>query len=67
MCAQVLHPAIENLFQHDIWAEWDNDLKLTTWQDNDFRAFAQKAEHWRVERSAIASAKQEALRNAAPQ
>lgn len=67
MCAQVLHPAIEDLFKHEAWALWDNDLKLTTWQDNDFRAFTQKAEQWRVERTAISSAKQEALRNAGSQ
>jgi len=64
---QVLHPAIEDLFKHDVWAQWDNDLKLTTWQDNEFRTYTQKAEHWQVQRAAIASAKQETLSSAALQ
>ncbi len=63
----MLHPAIEDLFKHDVWAQWDNDLKLTTWQDNEFRAYIQKAEQWQVQRAAIASAKQEQLSSAALQ
>ncbi|KAL0045471.1 hypothetical protein WJX82_007559 [Trebouxia sp. C0006] len=64
---QVLHPAIEDLFKHEVWAQWDNDLKRTTWQDNDFTTYIQKAEHWQVQRAAIASAKQEQLSSAAVQ
>ncbi|KAL0039788.1 hypothetical protein WJX77_008016 [Trebouxia sp. C0004] len=64
---QVLHPAIEDLFKHDVWAQWDNDLKLTTWQDNEFSTYIQKAEHWQVQRAAVASAKQEQLNTAALQ
>lgn len=63
----MLHPAIEDLFKHDVWAQWDNDLKLTTWQDNEFRTYTQKAEHWQVQRAAIASAKQETLSSASLQ
>lgn len=60
----MLHPAIEDLFKHDVWAQWDNDLKLTTWQDEEFTAYIRKAEHWQVQRAAIASAKQEQLSSA---
>ncbi len=63
----MLHPAIEDLFKHDVWAQWDNDLKLTTWQDNEFTSYIQKAEHWQVQRAAIASAKQEQLSSVAIQ
>ena len=60
----MLHPAIEDLFKHDVWAQWDNDLKLTTWQDEEFTAYIRKAEHWQMQRAAIASAKQEQLSSA---
>ena len=59
---QVLHPAIEKLFQHEVWAQWDNDLKLTCWQDEEMQAFADKADKWQQQRTVISEEKQIRLR-----
>ena len=59
---QVLHPAIEKLFDHEIWALWDNDLKQTCWHDDELQPFAEKADRWQKQRAIISEEKQERLR-----
>ena len=59
---QVLHPAIERLFDHDVWAHWDNDLKLTCWHEGKLQAFAEKAGEWQKQRTLISEQKQDRLR-----
>ena len=59
---QVLHPAIERLFDHEVWAHWDNDLKLTCWHDGDLQAFQDKADRWQKQRAVVSQEKQDRLR-----
>lgn len=58
---QVLHPAIERLFDHEVWAHWDNDLKLTCWHDADLQAFAEKADRWQKQRALLSQEKQDRI------
>ncbi len=59
---QVLHPAIERLFEHEFWAHWDNDLKLTCWQGDEMEAFTAKSDRWQQQRAVISEGKQSRLR-----
>ena len=59
---QVLHPAIEKLFDHEVWAHWDNDLKLTCWHHDELQAFGEKADKWQKQRALISEEKQDRLR-----
>ena len=61
---QELYPAIQSLIQNEVWAKWENDLKMTTWQDDDLAAFVRKSEQWRVQRAEIAKEKQAKLSSA---
>lgn len=58
---QVLHPAIEKLFDDEVWAHWDNDLKLTCWLDEELQAFAEKADSWQKQRAVLSQEKQDRL------
>ena len=61
-CMQVLHPAIEEMFAHEVWAHWDDALKLTCWHEQEMQDFAAKAATWQQERAVIAAEKQTKLR-----